>query len=470
MKKKILIYVLIVLGIFMYCKPVSAYTTKQEVVDAVGRISSKEYDLLHDLNTYFDNYKDDLKDIATYDNVYNTDNFDPSSVIDRVISLLRQKSHNSAANDLLALKPSIISNYEYLKNEYKEVRTYLDNNKSFGFLAVDDILYAAKRESVQARSEFKKLYNKYFDLYFDELKDKIKNGKSLDDYEKLIDKGYNLFTSSAKLINEITVIQDYYEAYNLEAFEDIIIDYVGEDYNNFYAKYEELYNYSKGVFKDKLYAKIDDYKKDLDITSAESVVVYNNKVYELIDKITYYDNYFNTKKSTINSYIKITKLKTKLIKEEDKISSDIAKAKQYAIDALVEVEYIKLADDKDSSYIKIDHQEKTIAYYKTDLDKLKAVYGTLVVENAFNGKIGTGTIITDKISETSSIKYTVIVKGDVNPNGKFDVTDVVKICDHMFKKSSISGLALKAADTNDDGRIDITDVVKTCDKIFGKDR
>jgi len=63
-------------------------------------------------------------------------------------------------------------------------------------------------------------------------------------------------------------------------------------------------------------------------------------------------------------------------------------------------------------------------------------------------------------------EYTIVVKGDVNPNGKFDITDVVNLCNELFDKVELNGMYFMASDMNDDGKIDITDVVKLCNLLF----
>ena len=474
MKKKTLIFIILILCIFSICLPVNAYTKKEDVIDSIDRISSKEYDLLHALNAYFDKYENDLKDVFTYENAINTNNYDFNGLITRVITLLNNKNHTSAANELSSLKPALVENYNYIKSEYAGVKEYLELNKSNGFLAIQSILLNAKNKSVKARSEFRVFYNKYFDVYFSELKTRIKNSNNFDGYEKLVDKVYENFMGTTKLINEISIIQEYYNVYHLEDFEEVIVDYLYDDYTAIYSKYTELYNYTKSVFKEKLDNKVASYKKSLDITNTESVANYNNKIYEIINKIEYYKNYYNTKKDAINKLIKIDTLKNKIIKEENKILEDIDKTVEYAKKFLVDAEFIKLVNSNDSSYIKIDNKNKLIIYYKTNLNKneflskLKAVSGTLIVKNAFNNNIGTSTEIVNKISDNVSVTYTVVVKGDVSYNGKFDVTDVVNVADYMFKTKTYSGIKLMASDINDDNRIDITDIVKICDRIFGK--
>ena len=60
----------------------------------------------------------------------------------------------------------------------------------------------------------------------------------------------------------------------------------------------------------------------------------------------------------------------------------------------------------------------------------------------------------------------VIVKGDVNPSGRIDITDVVNVCNKMFGKLTLSDYQFIAADMNNDSKIDITDIVMICNRMF----
>ena len=63
--------------------------------------------------------------------------------------------------------------------------------------------------------------------------------------------------------------------------------------------------------------------------------------------------------------------------------------------------------------------------------------------------------------------YTVIVKGDVDGDGKIFATDYVKVRNHIMGKTSLSEVSLKAADINGDGKIFATDYVKIRNHIMG---
>ena len=69
-------------------------------------------------------------------------------------------------------------------------------------------------------------------------------------------------------------------------------------------------------------------------------------------------------------------------------------------------------------------------------------------------------------NDTLIKELTLIVKGDVNPSGRIDITDIVNVCNKMFGKQSLDLYQTQSADMNDDSKIDITDIVLLCNMLF----
>ena len=70
--------------------------------------------------------------------------------------------------------------------------------------------------------------------------------------------------------------------------------------------------------------------------------------------------------------------------------------------------------------------------------------------------IKTGTII--KIGNT--LRYTIIVTGDINKDGEMDIDDLAEMKFHIIDKKLLSGIKLRAADINKDDEVSIDDVAK----------
>ena len=78
---------------------------------------------------------------------------------------------------------------------------------------------------------------------------------------------------------------------------------------------------------------------------------------------------------------------------------------------------------------------------ETKVEKLNELFGTdITVSGAKNGLVGTGTTI----SINGKI-YTVVIKGDINGDGKITAADYVKVRMHILKRISLDGAELLAS-------------------------
>lgn len=70
---------------------------------------------------------------------------------------------------------------------------------------------------------------------------------------------------------------------------------------------------------------------------------------------------------------------------------------------------------------------------------------------------------------TVTKRYTIIVTGDTNGDGKINITDMIAVKACTLKKSDLSGAYEKAGDVNGDGKINITDFIKIKATTLKKD-
>ena len=68
---------------------------------------------------------------------------------------------------------------------------------------------------------------------------------------------------------------------------------------------------------------------------------------------------------------------------------------------------------------------------------------------------------------TQYAKWTVLLYGDVNGDGKIDNSDRVKIRNHVLATSKLSGVYAVAADVNKDGQVNNSDRVKVRNHVLG---
>lgn len=66
-------------------------------------------------------------------------------------------------------------------------------------------------------------------------------------------------------------------------------------------------------------------------------------------------------------------------------------------------------------------------------------------------------------------RYTIVVTGDTNGDGKINITDMIAVKACTLKKSGLSGVYEKSGDVNGDGKINITDFIKVKATILKKD-
>ena len=86
-------------------------------------------------------------------------------------------------------------------------------------------------------------------------------------------------------------------------------------------------------------------------------------------------------------------------------------------------------------------------------------------EIANTDNIATGDILTTSAGD----KYTLIVTGDMNKDGKVDLKDLIKIRKSILDDSNLETNEGLAADCNSDGKINLKDLVKVRLMILKKD-
>ena len=111
--------------------------------------------------------------------------------------------------------------------------------------------------------------------------------------------------------------------------------------------------------------------------------------------------------------------------------------------------------------------EQTI---KSDFDnKLKLGITYNITRNgkeiANTDSISTGDILTTSAGD----KYTLIVTGDINKDGKVNLKDLIKIRKSILDDSNLDTNETLAADCNFDGKINLKDLVKIRLMILNKD-
>ena len=273
-----------------------------------------------------------------------------------------------------------------------------------------------------------------------------------------------------KYDNRLNSWQDIYNKYDLESYE--VKNYFSDFYSRIKTDGNALYDKAEAKLQSILDDKITIIVNDTDISNPESILQRNSKLYNIIDEITSVKQDANSKYQEVVSHIKINELQTYANKAQTKINNRLDEAIEYTKSYLLLYTYLDVKKASDRTYINIDHENKLIIYNQTDLNsnnfinRLKADYGTLSYDNLYGSNIGTLSKININYNDQVISQYTIVVKGDIAPTGRLDITDVVKLSDKIFGKIELDNIQKIAADIDNNNVYDITDVVKLCDKIF----
>lgn len=82
--------------------------------------------------------------------------------------------------------------------------------------------------------------------------------------------------------------------------------------------------------------------------------------------------------------------------------------------------------------------------------------------------ISTGSVIKLMNGNITANSYTIIITGDINGDGKINVSDMIQIKSQILNIKKLEGGYSKAADTNNDGKINITDFIQIKSHILGR--
>lgn len=123
------------------------------------------------------------------------------------------------------------------------------------------------------------------------------------------------------------------------------------------------------------------------------------------------------------------------------------------------------------SVLKLTNSENYLTGFTVGSDvaklvaKIRALDSNIqvVVKKSNGTQITSGTIATGMqmviTTGGSTVTYTVVIRGDVNGDGKMSAIDYVILRNYLDRKSSLTGAYLKSADTKSDGKVSALDYV-----------
>ena len=121
----------------------------------------------------------------------------------------------------------------------------------------------------------------------------------------------------------------------------------------------------------------------------------------------------------------------------------------------------------DGEYVLDDDNNALIVLAGTTVSDISTYLGSsTTVKNSSGSKISSSSSIVATGYTAGS--YTIVVRGDVNGDGKVKATDYVKVKNYILGTTKLSTYQKLAADVNDDGKVKSTDYVKIKNNIMGK--
>jgi len=126
----------------------------------------------------------------------------------------------------------------------------------------------------------------------------------------------------------------------------------------------------------------------------------------------------------------------------------------------------------ESGWIKGVSPEMTVASFRdgfsmrngTVLQIMDGAGNIMSDESAFVGT-GAGVRFSNAAGEEVA-KFTVILAGDANGDGRITSTDLTLVCRHVLKQTELQGAMLLASDVNGDGRVTSTDLTLICRHVL----
>jgi len=477
MKKGLKLFLFAIILIVGICFNTRAFAyTQDEAITRVKVAESKMKEVIDSLTLWSNKYANTVESLFTKDFFDKVDNVDFETNINLVIKELENNEYNNAALELANMKTTLVTNVDYMKESLKIIEEYLIENSSDGTIGSIDLFIQIRQTLKQLKAPVKNLFNIYTELDYSDIKAKIEEYDTveelLDVYDEVLNKISTLDSVATNLKSKLSTWQGIYNEYQLSDYNDLFKEYFGDFYTTGKNNYNKLYNKLEAKLQNKLDEKIDAIVDETDVNDYASILSRNTKLYDIINYITKVKQELIDKFGKVNELLEIKELITKVNNQQKRIMTRIDEAVDYTEQYILEYELLTHKVTSDKKYITIDAESGLIIYNQYDLNainftnRLISTLGNINTLNIYGGNIGTLSKIQVQYKEVVIGDYTIVVKGDIAPNGAFDITDVVKLCNKMFELEQLDNYSLIAADLNNDSIIDITDVVMLCNILF----
>lgn len=153
-----------------------------------------------------------------------------------------------------------------------------------------------------------------------------------------------------------------------------------------------------------------------------------------------------------------------MTKETDQITLSLSRPENFAMDAIAE----ELKLTAEDSYLEGFAGGEKTADVLSEINKLDLADGTVQFLNS-DGTVTTGTVLQVTYPDGKKETATIVIRGDVNGDGKVTALDYVAIRNHIMDARILTdGAKLLAADINKDTRVTAEDYVKAKNIIMSR--
>ena len=355
MKKlfKTLLFTLLFCLSFTYNVKASTYT-EEYVIDRVKKSEVEVKELIDDLTAWSNDYSNTAKLILTKDFLKKLDNEDYEYNIDLVLRELENNGYNQASNELSSMKQQLLDSISYLKETLNITEIYLEENVDDGVLGSTDLFIQIRSSLKQLKQPSSDLAKIYYDMYYDDIYNKIDEyddvSQLMDLYEKSLEKLEDFDYIISKLEEKSNKWQDLYNKYNMQDYEDLFKEELGDYYSKLDDGINKIYNKLENKLQQKLDAKISVIVNSTDLTDVNSIINRNQELYDIIDYIEDIKTEDEDKFSKVNSYIKIDTILTYANKYETKIIDRFDEAIEYTKTYLLDVLDIGVKNEEDKTF------------------------------------------------------------------------------------------------------------------------
>lgn len=464
----------------------------EKYVAEINELTLETKGKLNLLTNWFKTYNSELTEVIDESLgkslVEKIENESYTEFINELANALNSSGYEAASMSLKNIKlETSIDNYLTLE---EELITFLDTNSAnmniingteegvdCTFKLYDAIMASYDTIKPAIKSSFNELSAIFADILDEAIMqlEELSNSELTEIFEKYEE--YSIVLSN--LITNFSTTLDEYEVVlsELVGNESVLLDRFKNKLRN---DIKSILNSCETKLSEPIDSFIEDrwLKLELDVdnvvNSDDTISNKNNRLYNRIDTINNVNDKFTIALNEIMDKADSSLVSEKIKKILNKVNKEFDAAIKYIEDHLVVGDYdIKLIENHDKNITLNRAQELiildklfTIESFKTQVLLANEGFGVLNFKISTKNNVGTKSVVQVLNNDVEMKKYTVVVKGDVDSNGRITVTDVLETASAALQAKTFDDIEFIAADLDDSERITVTDVLEIANRAL----